>query len=115
MTNKAGSFIGNKEFFWKHRFMIAKPTQRTAAKRRVSAAASCRDRSSTVAWLEFHRRYMHLPHGSNRLWTGIGMGSSSGTARGTHHVFLTFSMEAAAAALAKGDLVLAGAALHKSD
>ena len=64
---------------------------------------------------EFHRRNMHLEHGSNRLWTGIGMGSSNGKAHGTHHVFLTFSMEAAAAALAKGDLVLAGAALRKSD
>jgi len=58
---------------------------------------------------------MHLPHGSNRLWTGIGMGSSTDKAPGTHHVFLTFSMEAAAAALAKGDLVLAGAALRKYD
>jgi hypothetical protein len=65
---------------------------------------------------EFHRRNMHLEHGSNRLWTGIGMGSSPiGEAAGTHHVFLTFSMEAAAAALAKGDLVLAGAALRKYD
>jgi hypothetical protein len=64
---------------------------------------------------ELHRRNMHLPHGSNRLWTGIGMGSSIGKEHGTHHVFLTFSMEAAAAALAKGDLVLAGAALRTSD
>ena len=50
VTNRDGSHIGNKDFFWKHRFMIAKlyevlksthcralrvPTQRTAAKRRV--------------------------------------------------------------------------------
>jgi hypothetical protein len=58
---------------------------------------------------------MHLSHGSNRLWTGIGMGSSFEKTHGTHHVYLTFSMEAAAAALAKGDLVLAGAALRKYD
>ena len=64
---------------------------------------------------ELQSRYMHLSHGSNRLWTGIGMGSSSDKAHGTHHVYLTFSMEAAAAALAKGDLVLAGAALRTSD
>ena len=66
---------------------------------------------------ELQSRYMHLTrsHGSNRLWTGIGMGSSIGKVHGTHHVFLTFSMEAAAAALAKGDLVLAGAALRTSD
>ncbi len=66
---------------------------------------------------ELQSRYMHLTrsHGSNRLWTGIGMGSSIGKAHGTHHVYLTFSMEAAAAALAKGDLVLAGAALRTSD
>ena len=43
------------------------------------------------------------------------MGSSNGKAHGTHHVYLTFSMEAAAAALAEGDLVLAGAALRTSD
>ena len=50
VTNEDGSHIGNKDFFWKLRFMIAKlcevlksthcralrvPTQRTAAKRRV--------------------------------------------------------------------------------
>ncbi len=62
---------------------------------------------------EIQRSFMHLPHGSNRLWTGIGMGDSSGTQLDTHQVFLAFSMEAAAAALDKDDLVLAGAALRK--
>ncbi len=50
VTNRDGTHISNKDFFWKHRFMIATlfevlkstncralrvPTQRTAAKRRV--------------------------------------------------------------------------------
>ncbi len=61
---------------------------------------------------EFHRRNMHLPHGFNRLWSCIGAGDSNGNERGTHHVFLAFSMEAAAAALRRGDLVIAGAALR---
>ena len=58
---------------------------------------------------------MHLPHGYNRLWSRIGSGSSHGNESGTHHVFLAFSMEAATAALRRGDLVLAGAALGTSD
>jgi hypothetical protein len=60
---------------------------------------------------EFHRRNMHLDHGFNRLWTKIGAGSSSGNDPDTHQVFLTFSIEAAAAALEARTLVIAGSAL----
>ena len=133
VTNRDGSHISNKDFFWKHRFMIAilyevlkstncrALTESTHSENRCQAARlnCCFVQGSRfncgLVEAEFHRRYMHLPHGSNRLWTGIGMGSSSGTAPGTSHVYFTFSMEAAAAALAKGDLVLAGAALRTSD
>jgi hypothetical protein len=42
-----------------------------------------------------HRRFMHLTRGRNRLWSKIGAGDTTGAARGTHEVYITFSLDAA--------------------
>ncbi len=40
------------------------------------------------------KRFMHLTHGRNRLWSKIGAGDTTGTARDTHEVYITFSLDA---------------------
>ncbi len=40
------------------------------------------------------KRYMHLTRGRNRLWSKISAGNTTGTARGTHEVYITFSLDA---------------------
>jgi hypothetical protein len=41
-----------------------------------------------------HRRFMGLKVGRNRLWQKEGSGSSIGTERDTHEVYITFSLDA---------------------